>query len=165
MKNVGANMNIFNEEWYTDRLVKEYVQTKHARQPYVDFPKGFIKSDCSPTTDWQPKAFPGWNWNVSFDGFAPQSTSFKCDLTVDHNVLLIQRDTFANFFHDSEDFFNYFVAMSVLDWSLANTQVYLTDLYPEGPFWPIWGKVFSGNYKTRTSFDLSRELQGQECLL
>jgi hypothetical protein len=50
-------------------------------------------------------------------------------------VLVTQRDTFANFFHDSEDFFNVFLAMAILQWKGGDTQMYLTDLYPEGPFW------------------------------
>jgi hypothetical protein len=37
-----------------------------------------------------------------------------CDEYVDHPVLINQRDTFANFFHDSEDFFNVFLASAIL---------------------------------------------------
>jgi hypothetical protein len=47
----------------------------------------------------------------------------------------MQRDTFANFFHDSEDFFNIFISYAVLEYSLKDIQIYLTDLYPKGPFW------------------------------
>jgi hypothetical protein len=54
---------------------------------------------------------------------------------IDHPVLIQQRDTFANFFHDSEDFVNVFLALGILKWSLQDVQIMLTDLYPEGPFW------------------------------
>lgn len=61
--------------------------------------------------------------------------SVECDDWVEHRVLVVQRDTFANFFHDSEDFVNVFLALAVLQWKMEDTQIYLTDLYPEGPFW------------------------------
>jgi len=51
------------------------------------------------------------------------SEDLKCDEWVDHPVLLVERDTFANFFHDSEDFVNAFLAMAILDWSIGETQV------------------------------------------
>ena len=37
--------------------------------------------------------------------------------------------------HPSEDFVNVFLAMAVLRWLPGQMQVYLTDLYPKGPFW------------------------------
>lgn len=48
---------------------------------------------------------------------------------------VVQRDTFANLFHDSEDFVNSFLAMAILRKAPADMQVFLTDLYPDGPFW------------------------------
>lgn len=63
------------------------------------------------------------------------SQNVKCDEWIEQPVLIDQRDTFANFFHDSEDFVNVFLALGVLQISVGEIQVYLTDLYPEGPFW------------------------------
>jgi hypothetical protein len=63
--------------------------------------------------------------------------------------MIMQRDTFANFFHDSEDFFDIFLGMAVLDWSKMDTQIFLTDLYPRGPFWDLWDKVFASNDKKK----------------
>lgn len=48
---------------------------------------------------------------------------------------VVQRDTFANLFHDSEDFVNAFLAMAILKKRPAEVQMLLTDLYPKGPFW------------------------------
>ncbi|CAN0025390.1 unnamed protein product, partial [Choristocarpus tenellus] len=48
---------------------------------------------------------------------------------------VVQRHTFANLFHDSEDFVNAFLALAILRWSTGETQVFLSDLYPKGPFW------------------------------
>jgi EGF domain-specific O-GlcNAc transferase len=64
--------------------------------------------------------------------------------------------TAQNFFHDSEDFTNAFLAMAILEWSLDDTQVYLTDLFPQGPFWSIWEEAFSNGHHgtTLTSWDL-----------
>jgi hypothetical protein len=36
----------------------------------------------------------------------------------------------------------------------------LTDLFPRGPYWDIWGKVFSfGKHPARTAYDLKREIE------
>lgn len=42
-QNVMVNMALFNDETLTTKVVKEYVQTMHAKQPYIQFPKGFIQ--------------------------------------------------------------------------------------------------------------------------
>lgn len=54
-----------------------------------------------------------------------------CDVWVEHPVLLVERDTFANFFHDSEDFVNTFLALAVLGWSIKDTQVTHTHTCPQ----------------------------------
>ena len=71
-------------------------------------------------------------------------------------TLLVQRDTFANMFHNSEDFFNAFIALAILRWNTADLQVIVADLYPKGPFWDMWSKVFSnvGRQKPLTAWDL-----------
>jgi len=80
---------------------------------------------------------PGWNQDLTTAAYQQIDTAsdLTCDEWVDHPVLIVERDTFANFFHDSEDFFNAFIAFAVLEWSLDTAQIYLTDLYPKGPFW------------------------------
>lgn len=71
---------------------------------------------------WQTKYMPGWNadWTTgamanvaairskdvvgvrdsSSKGEATSNAEAICDEWVDHPVLIVQRDTFANFFHD-----------------------------------------------------------------
>ena len=129
----------------------------HAEQPYCKFGSGFIKGTCSPVSSvWYERLFPGWNadWTTSAYKQIPStelhysdssssssSSSAKealegfCDEWVENPTLIVQRDTFANFFHDSEDFFNVFIALAILKWNRADTQIMLTDLYPKGPFW------------------------------
>jgi len=73
---------------------------------------------------------------------------------------VLQRDTFANFFHDSEDFFNVFIALAVLQWPTSDLQVVLADLYPKGPFWDIWSRVFAGKRPPLTAWDLKTKYKG-----
>jgi hypothetical protein len=137
MKNVAVNMQIFGDSELMYDVVKAYVSSKHRYQPYVKFPRGFVRGACSPDPElWKPDYMPGWNNDWTTGAFEEvKSDNVNCDLWVEEPVIVDQRDTFANFFHDSEDFINMFLAMSILEWSLKNTQIYLTDLYPKGPFW------------------------------
>lgn len=166
-KDVSVNMGYFanTEEMY--KVVRNYVASRHFKQPYLQFPKGFIQGKCTPdkSRGWNEKFMPGWNKDLTTAAFEPieEGGSAECDEWVDHPVLVVQRDTFANFFHDSEDFVNAFLALAVLDWKLGDTQVYLTDLYPEGPFWEMWKHAYSqgGAAKTvRTAWDLKKDFGG-----
>jgi hypothetical protein len=88
---------------------------------YFRFPKGFLKASCDLDTQlWQSKYMPGWNADITTEAIEivnkinhtpegrnvgrnldPRSGSgVVCDEWVDHPVLIVQRDTFANFFHD-----------------------------------------------------------------
>lgn len=94
--------------------------------------------DCEPERQsWDSRFQPGWNTDLTVGTYTHQSSlsADECDLWVNHPVLITERDTFANFFHDSEDFVNVFLAMAILEWKKEDTQMFLTDLYPEGPFW------------------------------
>ncbi|KAH8048101.1 hypothetical protein JL722_12698 [Aureococcus anophagefferens] len=114
---------------------KRYVDSKHQQQhSKIAYRKGTLAADC--TTDkevWQSKHFPGWNVNW-FNAFEQ----------TDDLQLIVERDTFANFFHNSEDFVNTLIALAILEWSTDDLQLLFTDLYPKGPFWPIWSQVFKG---------------------
>ena len=116
------------------------------------------------------------DWTVGAVAPVTGSENVQCDEWIDKPVLIEQRDTFANFFHDSEDFVNVFLAMGVLELSAAETQIYLTDLYPEGPFWydhsildtavrcptnfmlhrDMWKKPFGLVHSTMTAWDLKK---------
>ena len=61
---------------------------------------------------------------------------------------------------------NAFLALAVLEWSRGDTQIVIMDLFPEGPFWDIWSKVYSSAFgaegdiskrKVVTSWDLSQK--------
>ena len=149
-KDVSVNMALFDDENVVMPVVQNYVNTRHNKQPYIPFPKGFINGKCLPLPNqgWAESQMPGWNTDLTVKAFKShayseqESNDLKCDEWVDHKVIMLQRDTFANFFHDSEDFVNLFLALAILKWSPGDTQVYLTDLYPEGPFWELWSEAF-----------------------
>ena len=93
--------------------------------------------------------FVGWNQEVVYSPMQKVS-DLKCDEWMEHPVLLIQRDTFANFFHNSEDMVNALLALGILKWKMQDLQLLITDLYPKGPFWDIWSSVF-----TKSGYEIS----------
>lgn len=138
MRNVAVNLALFDDESKTLPVIKNYVGTRHFQQPYVHYPKGFVRADCSPSPAyWGKNFFPGWNADWTVDALTSSKDAVECEEWIDHPVLVTQRDTFANFFHDSEDFVNVFLAMAILQWKIGDTQMFLTDLYPKGPFWYV----------------------------
>lgn len=154
MNDVSINMGHFGNDAAMGTVVERYVGSKHRYQPYVPFSKGFVSTnECRlEPTKWIEKSMPGWNADWTTKAVIsivddPMNKMLECSEWVEHPVLVVQRDTFANFFHDSEDFINAFLTMAVLEWNLGETQIYLTDLFPEGPFWDIWGTIFGRGYR------------------
>ena len=43
--------------------------------------------------------------------------------------------------HTLKDFVNTFLGLAILKWPLKDLQIFITDIYPKGAFWPIWSKV------------------------
>lgn len=138
MRNVAVDMAVYADDAFTEGIIRRYVSTNHMFQPYPKFPPGFILGDCAPNDRvWRSSVMPGWNSDLTVGAYRQVSDAKKveCSAWIEHPVLMQERDTFANFFHDSEDFVNVFLAMAVLEWTPRDTQVFLMDLYPEGPFW------------------------------
>lgn len=48
MKNVAVDMRLFADDAKTRTVVKQYVDTRHAKQPYIKFPRGFIEGMVTP---------------------------------------------------------------------------------------------------------------------
>jgi len=159
---VGTNLRIdlkdFASPAVTDAIMGKYISSKHSAQPYIKYSRGTLSGTCDLNRElWQKKSFPGWNldWQQAFETLLGDSESdLQCDAWIEEPTLLVQRDTFANFFHDSEDFFNVFIALAVLKWSTKNLQIIVADLYPKGPFYDIWEKVFAGDRPPLTAWDL-----------
>ncbi len=164
LENVAVDLKIFGNDQFTTPVIEEYVHTRHMKQPYPPFPHGFVKADCTPDVSvWNAKFMPGWNADLTVKAFQQLDEEEAkhgkdlCSVWIDHPVLFQQRDTFANFFHDSEDFVNVFLAFSVLQWKPKDVQVMLTDLYPEGPFWDMWSRVFSHGHNALTAWDIKQQ--------
>lgn len=147
LKDISMNVGIFGQDKVVDPVIQRYVATTHEVLPYVHYPKGFVRSTCQPVqSNWIKETLPGWNYDLVMAALDSTSSadekaiteSYKCKEWVEHNVLIVQRDTFANFFHDSEDFVNVFLALAILEWKRSDTQIVLTDLYPKGPFWYLF---------------------------
>lgn len=161
MYNVSIDLSIFANRQATRGVIQQYVATTHSKQPYMSLPRGTVQGTCHPNANFKQKSMPGWNEDWTVNSFE-EVKSLSCDHWVDHKILIIQRDTFANFFHDSEDFTNAFLAFAILQWSRSSSQIFLTDLYPEGPFWPIWAQAFSSKMSQKLPPEdvRSRDLQG-----
>ena len=136
---------------------KRYVDSRHQQQhSKIAYGRGTLAGDCDPVHDlWQAKFFPGWNVNW-FNAFE-KVDDLKCDVWEESPTLIVERDTFANFFHNSEDFVNTVIALAILEWATEDLQILLTDLYPRGPFWPIWAKVFKGAREPLTAWDIAKK--------
>ena len=59
---------------FTAPVVRTYVQTRHAEQPYIRFPRGFVQAKgCRPDPAlWTDHFFPGWNRD-----WTTQATTFS----------------------------------------------------------------------------------------
>ena len=43
MRNVAVDLSLFNDDARTSAVIKDYVDSRHFRQPYIRFPVGFIR--------------------------------------------------------------------------------------------------------------------------
>ena len=163
MENVAIDFSALGDAATTDAVMERYVKTQHRDEAYVHWTPGFITGDCAPVRrEWQRERFPGWNEDMLFRGFEGRDAALDCEEWVEHPVILVQRHTFANFFHDSEDFFNVFLALTILRWRIGDAQVLLLDLYPRGPFWPAWAKAFGAGRAPMTAWDLKERYAGRK---
>lgn len=148
------------------KYFSDYVKTKHNQEfSKIKWSAGSMGGTCKPDASqgWQKQNFPGWNvdWFNAFESSKSQeSGNLQCDMWVEEPTLLVERDTFANFFHNSEDFFNTFLSLAILKWPVQDLQVLLTDIFPKGPFMPMWSKVFRGvagkSPDPLTAFEIAR---------
>ena len=156
------------KKYFTD-----YVKSRHNQGfSKIKWSRGTMAGTCTPDSEagWQQKFFPGWNvnWHTAFEEVKPGAGGgggggdpLACDVWVEEPTLIVERDTFANFFHNSEDFFNTFIALAILRWPVNDLQILITDIFPKGPFWPIWSKVFRGgagrNPEPLTAWDIAKK--------
>ncbi len=77
-------MALFDQADLTTAVVKKYAETRHFKQPYIPFPKGFVQGMCNinAANGWRPEVMPGWNmdWTTSaFQEAAPGEEGVHCD--------------------------------------------------------------------------------------
>jgi hypothetical protein len=65
-----------------------------------------------------------------------------CDVVEETSLLIIERDSFANFYHNSEDFFNAFLTLLITGLRPDQVRVLIADLFPWGPFESLWKHFF-----------------------
>jgi len=91
----------------------------------------------------------------------PGHPKLVCERWENVTSLIVQRDGFANFYHSSEDWVNAWLAMAILNLSVSETQVFLTDLHPWGPFKDMWTSVFGWKHPVLNAWDLQSKYAGQ----
>mmetsp|Transcript_27880 Transcript_27880/g.66394 ORF Transcript_27880/g.66394 Transcript_27880/m.66394 type:complete len:697 (+) Transcript_27880:173-2263(+) len=164
MEHVSISMAPFADPKITRDVMSIYNSSRHNDEAFVHFQKGTVGALCEVTPAWNEKQLPGWNADWLGRGFKAVSNAgddlLKCDVWVDKPSLIIQRHTFANMYHDSEDFLNAFIAAAVLNLPLNNFQVLLTDLYPWGPFESVWKQAF-GPSPPMTAWDMKMKWGNQ----
>lgn len=136
---------------------ERYVASRHRQQfSKLEYSKGTLAGTCDPSPSlWKKKFFPGWNVNW-FNAFESVD-DLACDVWEETPTLIVERDTFANFFHNSEDFFNTQLALAIFRWAIGDMQILITDIYPKGPFWPLWSRIFKGAKEPLTAFDIKKK--------
>lgn len=147
------------------KMYDQYVDSRHNQQySKVPWSPGSMAGQCTPDpkAGWRQEFFPGWNvdffkaFRTTNQPIGPQSPT--CDVWEERPIIIVQRDTFANLFHNSEDFVNMFLALAIMQLPLRDLQILVTDIYPKGPFWPIWSEVFNdGVHPPLTAWDISRK--------
>jgi hypothetical protein len=79
----------------------------------------------------------------------------QCDHTVNHTVLLMQRDNNLNTFHSAEDFLQTYIAYVALDLDPANVEVVIGDLVKHSPSMTYRRACASPSIFTRSHLSLS----------
>mmetsp|Transcript_42238 Transcript_42238/g.99129 ORF Transcript_42238/g.99129 Transcript_42238/m.99129 type:complete len:693 (+) Transcript_42238:150-2228(+) len=150
LENVVLDMAPYSNKDLTKKTMEDYKKTKHEDQAYMHFSQPVITGLCSVVGDKfnNEKLFPGWNKDWLWNGFKAVkdegSRELACDVWEETPSMIVERDTFANMYHDTEDFWNVFLTMGILQLARDNTQILLADLYPWGPFKAIWTEAFGG---------------------
>ncbi len=151
---ISADMGVFADTRATHPVMQRYHDSKHHDDAYIHYDKGFVQADCTlDHAHYATDKFPGWNADWLVSGLA--TTPLELCHTTEHlPTLIVQRDGFANLYHSSEDFINAYLALAILELSVADVQVVLTDLYPWGPFAAIWQEAFGFVHPALTAWDL-----------
>tara|TARA_B110000444_G_scaffold240900_1_gene256719 strand:- start:4551 stop:7082 length:2532 start_codon:yes stop_codon:yes gene_type:complete len=154
LHNISVDVGVFADTRATHPVMQRYHDSKHHDDAYIHYDKGFVQADCTlDHAHYATDKFPGWNADWLVSGLATTPLE-SCHTTEHLPTLIVQRDGFANLYHSSEDFINAYLALAILELSVADVQVLLTDLYPWGPFAAIWQEAFGFVHPALTAWDL-----------
>ena len=154
LNNVSFDPKPYNDDRRTRQLILAYRDTSHEDAAYMHHDTPIIQTRCSKTSDvWRDDQLPGWNADWMIGGLAIDR-QISCESTEDKTLLIIQRDSFANLYHNSEDFFNAFLALLIAGLRPDQVRVFLADLYPWGPFESLWKHLFPD---VRTAWEMRVE--------
>ena len=120
---------------------------------YLEHVKPIIFTSCQRVIDeWKENQLPGWNKNWMQDALSTSSHPAVCEHFDELPTLLIERNgLFANLFHQTEAFFNAFLALLITGLHPGNVRILIADLYPLGPFESLWRHLFRD---IRTAWDI-----------
>ena len=115
---LGTNVRVdygragFADDSVTGAVVRNYIATKQGQRVGtlgIEYPAGTWGGTCNLDESlWRVDgSFPGWNldWRNGFQtmpGSGGSDAELGCDVWEEQPTLVLQRDTFANFFHNSE---------------------------------------------------------------
>ena len=105
LRNAAVNFRQIGDGKTPAAYFKKYVDSRHNQEhSKIVYQRGTLSGTCQPNSaaGWQGRFFPGWNRHW-FDAFEQRGAGeLQCDVWEDAPTLIIERDTFANFFHNSE---------------------------------------------------------------
>ena len=105
LRNAAVNFRQLADGKTPAAYFKKYVDSRHNQEhSKIVYQRGTLSGTCQPNAaaGWQGRYFPGWNRHW-FDAFQQRGAGeLQCDVWEDAPTLIIERDTFANFFHNSE---------------------------------------------------------------
>ena len=136
----------FNNSTAIREIIRATIKTNSGA--YLNSDRPVIFTSCQRvSSEWKDNQLPGWNKDWMVDKL---STTWQAECTSfdDRPTLIIQRNgLIANLFHQTEAFFNAFLALLIAGLRPADVRVLIADLYPLGPFGPLWAHLF-GDVKT-----------------
>ena len=154
LRNSSFNPAPYNDEQITQALILKYRDTSHEDEAYMHHSTPILGTQCSKVENvWRDDQLPGWNREWMVGGLATDN-QIPCQSFEEKTLIIVQRDSFANLYHDSEDFFNIFLALLITELRPDQVRVLLADLYPWGPFESFWKHLFPD---VRTAWEMRAE--------
>ena len=155
LNNVVLDTSKFCSKANTAKVVQEFTDSKRYNA-HMSFDESVLFGHCAITKTPDKHNFPGWQkeWMNRFTATDDaDSGMLECDMWEEVPTFLVQRHGFANMYHGSEDFFNTFLALAILNIPVNYARFMLSDLYPWGGYEGIWKELYRGAAPTFQAWD------------